>query len=84
MIWLTTWQPTWVSVVRGLAPLPGDEDGFRAWVFTIARAWLVDARRTAARAPVPVDVHGRLAEMAGQPDVPAAVDELMSTEAAWP
>jgi RNA polymerase sigma-70 factor (ECF subfamily) len=73
---------TWVSVVRGLGRFRGEEDGFRAWVFTIARARLVDARRTAARTPVPVDVTAELAEMPAAADVPAAVEELMSTEAA--
>jgi RNA polymerase sigma-70 factor, ECF subfamily len=73
---------TWVSVVRGLARFHGDEDGFRAWVFTIARARLVDARRTAARTPVPVDAVSQLTEVPAPVDVPAAVDELMSTEAA--
>jgi RNA polymerase sigma-70 factor (ECF subfamily) len=51
-------------------------------VFTIARARLVDARRTAARTPVPVDVTAELAEMPAAADVPACVEELMSTEAA--
>ena len=73
---------TWVSVVRGLHRFQGDESGFRAWVFTIARARLVDARRTAVRVPVPVDAHAVLAGRPASHDVPAAVDELMSTEAA--
>jgi RNA polymerase sigma-70 factor (ECF subfamily) len=72
----------WVSVVRGLDRFRGDEDGFRGWVFTIARARLVDARRVAARTPVPIDVTTHLAELPGPVDVPGTVDELMSTEAA--
>lgn len=73
---------TWVSVVRGLHRFSGDEGGFRGWVFTIARARLVDARRTAGRTPMPVDAHTELAERPGPADVEAIVDELMSTEAA--
>lgn len=73
---------TWVSVVRGLDRFRGDEDGFRGWVFTIARARLVDAWRTAGRRPVPVDTAQVLADRPDRTDVPAAVDELMSTEAA--
>jgi RNA polymerase sigma-70 factor (ECF subfamily) len=46
---------TWAAVVRGLDGFAGGESGFRAWVFAIARARLVDARRAAGRSPVPVD-----------------------------
>jgi len=73
---------TWMSVVRGLGRFRGDEDGFRGWVFTIARARLVDARRSARRLPLPVDAAVELTERPGAADVPAAVDELMTTEAA--
>ena len=73
---------TWVSVVRGLDRFRGDLDGFRAWVFTIARSRLIDARRTTGRLPQPVDTSSELAERADGTDVSAVVDELMSTEAA--
>jgi RNA polymerase sigma-70 factor, ECF subfamily len=73
---------TWVAVVRGLERFRGGEAGFRGWVFTIARARLVDARRSAGRLPVPVDAETELGELPGEADVAAAVDELMSTEAA--
>lgn len=73
---------TWVSVVRGLSRFSGDEDGFRGWVFTIARARLVDARRAAGRLPVPVDSATALGDRPDATDVPTAVDELMSTESA--
>jgi RNA polymerase sigma-70 factor (ECF subfamily) len=48
----------WLAVAQRLAQFVGDEDGFRAWVFSIARRRLADYRRSAARratAPVPVD-----------------------------
>jgi RNA polymerase sigma-70 factor (ECF subfamily) len=40
---------TWLDVARGLHRFGGDEAGFRAWVFTIARRRLLDERRSAAR-----------------------------------
>ena len=73
---------TWVSVVRGLQRFRGDADGFRAWVFTIARSRLIDARRTTGRLPQPVDMSSELVDRADGTDVTAIVDELMSTEAA--
>lgn len=36
---------TWLRVAQGLARFHGDEGGFRAWVFTIARHRLLDWRR---------------------------------------
>lgn len=63
---------TWVQVVRGLGSFQGDEQGFRGWVFTIARAKLVDARRRAGRLPVPQDVERRLADV----EVPSAADSV--------
>lgn len=73
---------TWVSVVRGLDRFRGDEGGFRAWVFTIARARLVDAQRSQARTPFPLDTMETLAERPDPVDVAARVEEIFSTEAA--
>jgi RNA polymerase sigma-70 factor, ECF subfamily len=73
---------TWLSVVRGLARFAGDEPGWQAWVFTIARARLVDAQRKAARLPIPVDSELHLGDRAGPIDVGACVEEMFSTEAA--
>lgn len=73
---------TWLSVVRGLPRFRGDEPGWRAWVFTIGRARLVDAQRRAARSPVPVDTDEALEGRPDPLDVPTYVEELMSTEAA--
>ncbi|HET7385698.1 MAG TPA: RNA polymerase sigma factor [Nocardioidaceae bacterium] len=73
---------TWVRVTRDLAKFSGDEHGFRAWVFTIARARLVDARRAAARRPVSVDADAEFADRADPVDVVGCVEELISTEAA--
>jgi RNA polymerase sigma-70 factor, ECF subfamily len=73
---------TWLQVVRGLDRFRGDEDGFRAWVFTIARARLVDARRRGGRLPLPQDTERMLADVPGPDDVFESVAELISTESA--
>lgn len=72
---------TWVQVVRGLERFRGDEQGFRAWVFTIARARLTDARRRSDRLPVPQDVEQTLAEVA-VPSAADTVEVLFTTERA--
>jgi RNA polymerase sigma-70 factor, ECF subfamily len=43
---------TWFQVVGGLRRFRGDEAGFRAWIFTIARNKLTDWRRYENRRPV--------------------------------
>ncbi|MGH3331648.1 MAG: RNA polymerase sigma factor [Nocardioidaceae bacterium] len=73
---------TWVSVVRGLHRFKGDDAGWRGWVFTIARARLVDAQRRAGRTAVPVDAEAMLEGTAGNDDVVDSVEEMFSTEAA--
>ncbi|MBW3658148.1 MAG: RNA polymerase sigma factor [Actinobacteria bacterium] len=40
---------TFLQVFRDLPRFTGDESGFRAWVFTIARRRLLDERRRASR-----------------------------------
>ncbi len=48
---------TWLQVATGLARFRGDEQAFRAWLFTIARHRAVDAGRSQARRPtVPLDL----------------------------
>lgn len=41
---------TWVTVVKALARFTGDENAWRAWVFTTARRRAVDAGRRRTRA----------------------------------
>lgn len=73
---------TWQSVVKGLGRFRGDESKWKAWVFTIARARLVDARRRAARTPIPVDTDIVLDGAVATDDVAGTVEEMFSTEAA--
>ena len=73
---------TWLSVVRGLDRFRGDESGWKAWVFTIARARLVDAQRRAARTPTPVDTDVVLEGWVATDDVAGTVEDMFSTEAA--
>jgi RNA polymerase sigma-70 factor (ECF subfamily) len=70
---------TWLEVTRRLDRFSGGERDFRAWLFTIARHRLIDARRRAARhrtAPV-----AWLPERAGLDDPAADVLDGLSTEA---
>ena len=51
----------WLDVAAGIGRFRGNEDGFRAWVFTIARRRLLDLRRRASvrrEKPVPLDLLG--------------------------
>jgi len=73
---------TWLSVVRGLERFSGDEAQWQGWVFTIARARLVDARRRAARGAVPVDGDVLADAVPAVADVSGSVEEMFSTEAA--
>jgi RNA polymerase sigma-70 factor, ECF subfamily len=51
---------TWVQVVRGLQGFGGDEQGWRAWLFTTARRRAIDESRRRSRHPT-----ASLSEMAG-------------------
>ena len=46
---------TWLSVARSLQSFDGDQDAFRAWVFTIAKRRVVDHLRAKGRRPAPVE-----------------------------
>jgi RNA polymerase sigma-70 factor, ECF subfamily len=60
---------TWLQVVTGLAGFRGQEDAFRAWLFTIARHRAADAGRSRARRPVSLEL-----TEADQPAVPDTAD----------
>ena len=72
----------WVGVVRNLHAFRGDEQGWRAWVFTIARSRLRDEQRRLGRRPVPVDTEMLLAVRPDGADVHGAVEEILTTETA--
>jgi len=76
---------TLLHVARGLDGFAGDEDGFRAWVFTIAHRRVVDAQRRRQRrpsTPLPDEVLVPLAEAldAGDDVLVAAIDRLGSSQ----
>ena len=66
---------TWLQIVKGLPGFRGDEQAFRAWLFTIARHRAVDNGRSRARRPVLFD-----ATVPFDAYVPA--DQLASPDAA--
>jgi RNA polymerase sigma-70 factor (ECF subfamily) len=67
-----------VGVLRNLHTFRGDEDRFRAWVFTIAYRRLADARRAAGRRPV-IEPLSPDTTAAAPVDVEADVDRLLAT-----
>lgn len=64
----------WESVARSIDGFDGDGDGFRRWLFTIARRRLVDELRRDARRPVAV------ADIADHDQAIEPVDELESAD----
>jgi RNA polymerase sigma-70 factor (ECF subfamily) len=44
-------QEVWIAAARQLASFAGDERGFRAWIFTIARRRLIEHWRRSRRRP---------------------------------
>jgi len=73
---------TWMSVIRGLVRFRGDEQQFRAWVFTVARHRTIDWHRQAARQPVEVVPAELLGDRPAPDDVAVAAVEAQSTRAA--
>ena len=72
---------TWVSVIRGLGRFRGDEQAFRAWIFTVARHRAIDWRRQAVRRPTSPVPAEQLTERPAPDDPVAAVLEAQSTRA---
>ena len=72
---------TWLQVVAGLAGFRGEEQAFRAWLFTIARHRAADAGRSRARRPaVPLEASGA-AEQLMSPDAADLALEAVSARA---
>jgi RNA polymerase sigma-70 factor, ECF subfamily len=72
---------TWLQVVGGLGRFRGEEQEFRAWLFTIARHRAADSGRSRARRPaIPLE----MTEAEQQPAISDAADqalEAVSTQA---
>jgi RNA polymerase sigma-70 factor, ECF subfamily len=72
---------TWLNVVSGLTRFRGDENAFRAWIFTIARRRAIDFGRARSRRPtVPLD-QDEPAERLAVPDSADQALEAISTQA---
>jgi RNA polymerase sigma-70 factor, ECF subfamily len=73
---------TWLRVSQGLTRFKGDEAGFRAWVFTIARHRALDWRRRVARSPASAVPDDQLARHHADDDPAAEALDLLTTDAA--
>jgi RNA polymerase sigma-70 factor (ECF subfamily) len=74
---------TWVQVVRGLARFRGNEQNWRAWLFTTARRRVTDqARRQARRPTVSLEALPDPAEAWHGPDAATVALENLDTRAA--
>jgi RNA polymerase sigma-70 factor, ECF subfamily len=64
---------TWYEVARAIGQFVGDQSGFRAWVFTVARHRLVDGIRRDTRRPLQlVDDDALLERLAQRTGAPVA------------
>jgi RNA polymerase sigma-70 factor, ECF subfamily len=73
---------TWVQVVRGLAAFRGDEQAWRAWLFTTSRRRTMDESRRRSRRPwVPLDAVPE-SGLPGQADAAEVALEHLNTRAA--
>jgi RNA polymerase sigma-70 factor (ECF subfamily) len=66
-------QEVWLAAAKGLESFSGDENGFRAWMFTIARRQLISHWRQAGRRPQRVVDPADLADLG-----PSSEDEVES------
>lgn len=73
---------TWLQVVRGLATFRGDEQAWRAWLFTTARRRGVDEGRRRARRPTANLDEVPLAQLPGASDAADVAMERLGTQAA--
>jgi RNA polymerase sigma-70 factor (ECF subfamily) len=73
---------TWLDVVQTLGRFRGDEQGFRAWVFTIARHRALDWQRRTIRQQATAVPTEALSYRAAADDPAASAMEALSTEAA--
>jgi RNA polymerase sigma-70 factor, ECF subfamily len=72
---------TWLQIVRDLPSFIGTADGFRGWLFTIARHRAVDAARSrAARPAVPMADISLVDRQASAPSAESQALERISTD----
>lgn len=72
----------WLEAARNLGRFEGDEAGFRAWMFTIARRRMLNERRRRARRPVELHDTDTLPVAAAGDDPADEVAERMAGAAA--
>jgi RNA polymerase sigma-70 factor (ECF subfamily) len=72
---------TWLRVLRALPSFEGDEDGFRAWLFTTARNRVIDWYRGASRRYEYIE-HSQLDLVPSGANVESDADENSATHAA--
>lgn len=73
---------TWLVAARDLATFSGDDQQLRAWMFTIARNRLIDARRREARRPSVMVPPEALGEHPADDDPALTALDVMSADAA--
>jgi RNA polymerase sigma-70 factor, ECF subfamily len=74
---------TWLHIVRDLPNFIGTADGFRGWLFTIARHRAIDAARAkSARPSDPVADIGAAGKLAAAPSAESLAMEQLSTQRA--
>jgi RNA polymerase sigma-70 factor (ECF subfamily) len=74
---------TWLQVSRDLATFRGDIDGFRVWLFRVARHRGIDERRRVGRRPVTLlDPHGSGADL-DRPAPDTADEAVRRAETNW-
>jgi RNA polymerase sigma-70 factor, ECF subfamily len=73
---------TWVHVVRGLASFGGDEQAWRAWLFTTARRRAIDLARHRSRRPETALDDLTAAQLPSSTDSAETAMENLSTAAA--
>jgi RNA polymerase sigma-70 factor (ECF subfamily) len=72
---------TWLQVIAGLASFTGDEQAFKAWLFTIARHRTIDWSRSRARRQALPQRLGATDSEQVTPDTADVVLERLSTQA---
>ena len=72
----------WLAATPRLSSFQGEESGFRAWLFTIARRRLIEHRRRLGRRRTDPVAPDDLADRAGRHDPEAAVVSAISAQEA--